>query len=314
MSGENSKKSGEIGEKLASSLLNIIGWKNNIHNISIDCNRSTHLNSKGGKRQTHGEDHIFLFDTPFHDDRTDIIHISDKNINKKYPISDNTLKTKFKEHVKELSETINCSRSSSKLYDIISTVKTKKQIFHYGLLIWLQNDLDGIEKDIKPIIATSAKMEIDCESPIFIIDNARASFLVKVVKDLKTRSLSEDYEFYYPRIGSVISQDAMRTGKVLPLELIVSDIIPAVIEIAQGKAFVLYANESFDKDCYKKLIEYALKFADSLITTIYIGMPDYNAAQNKQDAEIVRAAFKDRKEEIIPFGLNFSPLSLLEGN
>ena len=42
--GEKSKSSGEIGEKIANSLLELIGWKDSIQNISIDCTDSSHLN------------------------------------------------------------------------------------------------------------------------------------------------------------------------------------------------------------------------------------------------------------------------------
>ncbi len=59
--GETSKKSGEIGEKLASKLLEMIGWKPSIHNVSIDCNNPSHLQKNGNQRKTHGEDQIFLY-------------------------------------------------------------------------------------------------------------------------------------------------------------------------------------------------------------------------------------------------------------
>lgn len=76
--GEKSKKSGEIGEKIASELLLLIGWKNSLHNINIDCNSPKHENESGKQRSTHGEDQVFIYHNPFHDDRTDIVHVSVK--------------------------------------------------------------------------------------------------------------------------------------------------------------------------------------------------------------------------------------------
>lgn len=103
--GEPSKTSGDIGEKLATALLDMIGWKLSIHNISIDCNTPSHLQNNGKPRKTHGEDQIFLYNSPFHDDHTEIVHVSVKNNAKKYP-QEGTLKTKFKTHLKECPASI----------------------------------------------------------------------------------------------------------------------------------------------------------------------------------------------------------------
>ena len=56
--GEDSKKSGEIGEKLTTNILSSIGWLMSLHNVSIKCNTPEHLSEKGKQRSTHGEDQI----------------------------------------------------------------------------------------------------------------------------------------------------------------------------------------------------------------------------------------------------------------
>lgn len=311
MSGEDSKKSGEIGEKLAASLLKKIGWKNAIHNFSIECRDKTHLNEKKKCKTTHGEDHVFVYHNPFHDNRTDFVHISDKNTINKYP-SVSILKSKFKDHIKSLSETISCAKISPKLYDIGLSFNARKQQYHSGLLIWLQNDLDGIEQDIKPTLSNSSRLDMACDAPIYVIDNARASFLVKIVNNLISRSLNGQYHFFYPRIGTGLTEENTRTGPIIPLELIASDIISAVIETEKERELIIYADESFNKENYKMLIDYALKFNSSLLKTIYIGMNDYNPAINKHDADTVRAGFSERTEQIIPFSFKSTILDLLE--
>ena len=50
MAGEISKKSGDIGEKIAEKLLEKIGWKEQIHNISIACSDDNHVNSSGNQK------------------------------------------------------------------------------------------------------------------------------------------------------------------------------------------------------------------------------------------------------------------------
>ena len=310
MAGEKSKKSGEIGETLAAALLDRIGWKNLIHNVSVSCNTPTHVNDKGSPRQSHGEDQIYLYNNPFHDDRTDYVHVSNKNIIGSYP-KEGTLRSSFKNHIKELGQTIACAKHNQKLREIGTSFKAKKNRYHAGLLIWLHNDHEDIEKSILADLAPS-RLDLESETPYYVIDNGRASFLLKVVDDLRKRAFGGDYQFFYPRIGTSITVDEMRTGKELPLELLASDVIPAVVTINGSKELILYANESFDSDSYKNLMAYGLSFASGLLTTIRIGMPNYNAARDEEVVSQARLVFHSRPEEISPFSFNRSILDFLQ--
>lgn len=310
MAGEKSKKSGEIGEALATALLERIGWKHLIHNVSVDCNTPTHLSDEGKQRQSHGEDQIYLYNNPFHDDRTDFVHVSNKNILGSYP-KEVTLRSSFKSHIKELGQTIECAKYNQKLRDIGTSFKAKKYRYHAGLLIWLHNDHEDIEKSILADLARS-RLEVEGEVPYYVVDNGRASFLLKVVDDLRRRASGGDYQFFYPRIGTAITVDEMRTGKELPLELIASDIIPAVVTKDGSKELILYANENFDLDSYKNLMAYGLSFASGLITSIRIGMPNFNAARDDEVVSQARLVFHNRAEEISPFSFNRSILDLLQ--
>lgn len=310
MAGEKSKKSGEIGEKLASALLERIGWKNLIHNIAISCNTPTHVNDEGNPRRSHGEDQIYLYNNPFHDDRTDFVHVSNKNIIGSYP-KEVTLRTQFKAHIKELGQTIECAKYNETLREIAKNFRAKKNRYHAGLLIWLHNDHEEIEKSILSDLAPS-RIELNTDAPFYVIDNGRATFLLKVVDDLRRRSLGGDYQFFYPRIGTSITVDQMRTGKELPLELLAADVIPAVLMVGGTKELIVYANESFDSTSYKNLMAYGLSFTTGLINTIKIGMPNYNPARDEEIAAQARLAFQSRPEEISPFSFNRSILDLLQ--
>lgn len=310
MGGEKSKKSGEIGEALAAALLERIGWNHLIHNVSIDCNTATHVNDEGNPRQSHGEDQIYLYNNPFHDDRTDFVHVSNKNIIGSYP-KEGALRSNFRSHIKELGQTIECAKYNQKLREIGTNFKAKKNRYHAGLLIWLHNDHEDIEKSILADLAPS-RLDVEGEVPYYVVDNGRASFLLKVTDDLRRRALGGDYHFFYPRIGTSITVDEMRTGKELPLELLASDIIPAVVTNNGLKELVLYANESFDPDSYKNLMGYGLSFASGLITTILIGMPNYNASRDEEAVSQARLVFHNRAEDISPFSFNRSILDLLQ--
>lgn len=305
--GELSKKSGEIGEKIASALLASLGWKPSIHNVSIKCNTRGHVNESGNQRVTHGEDEIFICSSPFHDNRTDIVHISKKNHIQKYP-TESSLKSLFKDHIKELHETIECAKHSPELK--ILTTGAKKEKSHSGLLIWLQEDELDIEHNIKPILANT-QLAIKSKVPIYLIDNHRASFLFNIIEDLKGRSEDGEVNFWYPKIGTALSVDENRDGSFLPLELIASDIVTATVETQHGKEMIIYANQSFGPEAYRRLIAYGLHFCSGLINTIRIGMPDYNAANDDFQAKEARFAFPDRREKIIPFSYKKTFINLL---
>lgn len=306
MSGETSKSSGEIGEKLASRLLQMLGWKALMHNVSIDCVTDKHVNAEGNPRKSHGEDQIFLYHNPFHDDRTDVVHVSNKNAINGYLSS--KLKTDFKSHIRELSETAECASFGRKLNEICKSFKTKKTVSHSGLLIWLHNDEGDLERDIKGDLENS-RLDSVVKIPIYLVDSNRASFLLNVVDDASKRE--GEYEFYYPRIGTSLSVDEQRSGKVLPLELIAAEVVPVVIRRGEASELVIYANQEFNQSTYKALIGYALTFSAGWVKKISIGTKDYNPARDKEEADLVRMSFHERQEDIVPFSYNRSILALI---
>lgn len=312
MAGEKSKRSGEIGEALSRELLRIIGWKSLMQNVAIKCNTPEHVTDEGKPRQSHGEDQIFVYNNPFHDERTDVVHISNKNIIGEYP-KVGTLRTAFKAHIKELWQTIDCAKYSPELQGICTSFGAKRHLFHSGLLIWLHNDDQDIEHDIKPELA-GARLDLESDVPVYVIDNARASFLLKVVDHLEriSREQQFDFDFYYPRIGTAVSVDESRRGKYLPLELLASDIIPALATFKDGKRdLYLYADQSFNEMSYKRLVAYGLSFGSGLVSSIHIGMPDFNAARDREIADKVKLSFHQRPEQVTPFAFNRSILDLL---
>lgn len=310
---EKSKSSGEIGEKITTLLLEKIGWKRSIYNVSIACNTPTHINDSGNQRSTHGEDQIFLYHSPFHDDRTDFVHVSVKNTINEYPTK-KTLIKKFKSDSKELHEIMTCAKYSPELQSITSSFQAKKHQYHSGLLVFLSTKTKEIEKDIKGELS-NIRLDSSTNNPIYLIDNERASFLLNVVDHLERNFSKNDFDFFYPKIGTSVSVTIERTGKFIPLELIGSDIITAVSynESNEISELILYANSSFDSDTYTDLISYGLNFATGLVKTIRIGMANYNPASDEPEANHVRLKYHERTEEITPFCFKRSILDLVQG-
>lgn len=310
--GEGAKNSGEIGEKIASKLLDKIGWNPSMYNVSIPCSTSSHLNSSNNPRQTHGEDQIFAYDTPFHDDTTEFVHVSVKNTNKHYPKGEKGLKTTAKKFMEELHEIIECAKYSEQLAEIEDQVGSKKHKNHSGLLVFLSNNTDELDRNIRSELST-LRLDNASSTPIYLIDNARASFLLRVIDHLEANTNSgESYKFYYPKIGTAVSVDIERKGTYLPLEMIASDVVVAIVEKGQESEMYVYSDETFDSDSYQKLIGYSLGFSSSLINTIKIGMTGFNPTQDSESAQKIRLGFKERSETIEPFSLKRSILDLAQ--
>ncbi|WP_022950946.1 GapS4a family protein [Leucothrix mucor] len=312
MSGEGSKSSGEIGEKIASKLLDKIGWKLSMHNVSIRCNTSTHLNESNNQKKSHGEDQIFVYDDPFHDEVTEFVHVSVKNTKNPYPATQDAIKKKVKEDMDELHEIIECARYSEELSIIEDQVNPKKYKKHSGLLVFLSNHIDELETSLRPSLA-NMRLNNSSSTPIYLIDNARASFLLQVIDHLdKECSTTGKYEFYYPNLGTAVSVDTEPKGSYLPLGMIASDLVVAIVQKDKTKEMFLYSNDPFSDDSYKKLIGYGLSFSRGLIDTIKIGISNFNPTKDMEDATRIRLAFQDRNESVTPFSLRRSILDLVQ--
>ena len=302
MGGEKSKKSGEIGEAIAKDLIALMGWKLTLANVSIKCNNQLHVNKKGKNKESHGEDRVYIYHNPFHDELSEIVHISVKHTLDPYP-SDVTLKTKLKEYLDDLQETIDCAKYSPELKQVTLAHGTRKNKNHSGLLLWICS-ADGDEnKDIKPSLA-NIRLDYTIQYPVYLIDNARALFISTIIKNAQEHYKSGTIEFFYPPIGTTVTAAEPRSGFFLPLELIASDIVPVLHKNNEQVELVFYANQVFTVDSYIKLISYPLQFSSGLVTNIRIGMPNYNSSYHENDAEIARMKFADRREKITPFCFN----------
>ncbi|MCW9699107.1 MULTISPECIES: GapS4a family protein [unclassified Avibacterium] len=309
MSGEKSKKSGEIGEVIASELLKKIGWKHQIQNISIECNDGNHKNKSDNQKRSHGDDIVYLYHNPFHDDTTTVCHISVKHSLGGYPKSEQQIRKNFNPYIKELEQIIQCARYNTEVNSFIEAFDAKVNIKHIGVLIWLHNDKDSLDRNILPAIAKS-KPDLEEDIPYYIIDSSRASFLLDIINDLIQKSNGGTYEFYYPRIGTSILIDTSRHGQFLPIELIASDIITAIITIGDKKQFYLYSREGFGEETCRNMMAYALDFSAGLVGEICIGFPDFNSTKDKDIVTRARLSFKDRSEDIRLFSYHQTILDL----
>lgn len=304
--GEVSKTSGEDGEKITEELLKLIGWDGLLRGVSVPCIRDSH-----NRKNTHGNDFVFIYNNPLHENRTDVICVSSKNNKNGYPRGDQGVRTDLKKHLNELDETVYCSKVSPDINSSIHSFGGRKQKKYIGLLVWLHGDSNSLERDIKPALA-NIELSLSGGCPLYLIDMSRASFIKKAINHFKASKQGEKYHFYYPKLGGVIANNDERYGHVLPIELVASDIIP-IRFILEGKASLcLYAKQDFSEETLKKLCGLAFDFADGWVEDIFIGLESYHPANDRQKKDTVLMAYQERKANVKVFCYQETILDLLE--
>lgn len=302
--GEPSKTSGENGEKITEEILKLIGWSNPMKGVEVACN------NRGHGKQTHGNDFLFIYDNPLHESRTDIAYISTKNEKNGYAKGAQGVRTKLKKHLSELDMIIGCSKISSKVSAALQEFGARKQQKHLGLLFWLHGNKDELDRDVKPDLSA---MQLDLESkcPIYLIDMARASFIKEAIDHFRATKHGA-YNFYYPKLGTVIAPVDERFGPLLPVELIASDLIPIRFMIGEKPALCLYVKQGFTTQSLKKICGLAFDFADGWVQNIFIGLESFHPADDKEAKDAVIMGFRERAADIRVFCYKESILDLLE--
>lgn len=304
--GETSKTSGENGEKITKELLKLMGWRNLQEGVSVPCNNKSH-----NREKTHGNDFVFIYNNPLHDHRTDIVYVSSKNVKSGYPKGDQGVKSAFKKHLAELDETVSCSKISNEINGSIKIFPGRKEKRHIGLLFWLHGNRESIDRDIKPLMS-NIQLDLSSNCPLYLIDMSRATFIKEAITHFQGIKQGKEYHFYYPKLGSVIASADERYGELLPIELIVSDLIPIRFMLGEKPSLCLYAKQAFSEESLKKLCSLALDFADGWVEDIFIGLESYHPANDKQKKDAVLMAYPERKANIKVFCYKQSIFDLLE--
>lgn len=304
--GEISKTSGENGEKITEELLRLIGWDGLLKGISVSCHNKSH-----NREKTHGNDFVFMYNNPLHDNRTDVVYVSSKNTQNGYPKGDQGVRTKLKKHLIELDETIECSKISPEVISFSQSFNSRKHKNNIGLLVWLHGDIESLNRDIKPALS-NIELSLSSGCPLYLIDMSRASFIKKAINHFKASEQGKEYHFYYPKLGNVIANNDERYGHLLPIELIASDIIPIRFMLGEKASLCLYAKQEFSEEILKKLCSLAFDFADGWVQDIFIGLEKYHPANDKQKKDAVLMAYQDKNASIKVFCYEENILDLLE--
>lgn len=299
MSGENSKSSGEYGERLGLSFLEMIGWSSSLKSVSIKCSNGTHRTPNDKQKGTHGDDRVYIYNNPFYDDRTDIVHISIKNNLDGYTERDTELKSQFKAHLEQANDIIACAQYDQSLLELLSSFNGRRYKEHSGLLIWTSTDMKSVDRNILSVVK-NVRLDETCTKNVYFVDGARIEFFKKITDHVKKIS-GGHYEFLYPETGNLVNRLDERHGKVLPLEMVIADVIPMKVVLDAEETLFVYVNQSFDRDAYRRVLSLALGIAGAWPREVRIGFPDFNLAQHRNEAQSAELPFVARQKKFVPF-------------
>lgn len=306
MSGEDSKNSGETGEKMAHQLLQLMGWGSLPKGIKVQC-----MYPEEHDQKTHGEDRVFSYNSPFQEDSTEVVHISVKHNKDGYPKKPDSFRKQLKEHLEQLAAIVQCGQFDPTVKELIAAVKPRQRIRHVGLLIWLHSNTQTMDADRRLDVSQMQIPSVLKDFPALFIDSGRASFIHTVLLHFKAAGFG-DPTFYYPRLGSIPSANPVRYGSVLPVELVVSDIIPIKAINNNRQRLYLYLREKFSATALRKAYSLARSFGDAWVedSEIYIGFLDYAEGTHNNEKEIALAAFGSGAKDVTVFSYKTSLLDL----
>lgn len=286
MSGEDSKSSGEFGEKIVLNLLKLIGWGNADRNPSIVCLNEEHER----KSEKHGLDYVFSFESPLFNHRQEDVLISSKHNKESYPEYPTSI---FKKYLYELAEAMDCFPGDPKYSEsrISRTIKERKTS---GVIFWISSKEDSerdLLNEIKSFRNTDKKVEY---GPVYLVDNIRANFLFRAISYAK--NLYGEYNFFYPPTGYNNTDPYVKSdyGSKLPVQCINTNILPIRVEINKsGPALLLFVNEKFSENSLRRIMGFTQRLTHSWVKVIILYY-DYLELEHRNAVQTTKRLFEEK--------------------
>lgn len=283
MSGEDSKSSGELGEKYIKDFLDLIGWSTPQYNESIPCiepKKHQRPSAKTG-RTKHGIDAYFPYESPMDSDT--LIHIigSVKHTQAKYPASPNHT---FKNHVSDLAQAIECFGESDLLENNRGGFDFEREEIA-GVLFWLSGHKEDqytsvISRITNPVIDDQLNFQ-----RIHVIDNDRMQFITKAINFIDSKYNEHTRFFHYFDTPNNLS-DGKKTygGDILPIEMLSSDLLIFKLVKNDEITLAIVSKDEFHEDNFKRILGLSHRLSNNLTSNVSIFFPGYeNSLQENQN-------------------------------
>ena len=290
--GEKAKSSGEYGEQIVKSLLDLFGWKNCDNGVTVPCiYNELHKRGQAAASEKHGIDYVFQCKSPLRDSTKQDILISVK-CRDGYPQTDSGVKNKFKEFLVDIAQAGMC-------YPACETSKRKiagtSHKIISSLIFWIdRNTADGREYESVVDKINDFYIKEDCSyETVSLIDNNRAQFLYTAIKYAKT-TYGDDVKFFY--INSGLNNSNLQrqyTGQMLPYEYVSSNIIPMAISQDKQKTLLLLVKDGFCQEYLCRLIGLSHNLTSDWAANIIIAFPNYNKFENEKQVISAKSEFND---------------------
>lgn len=293
--GEWSKSIGEKGEKVAKFLFeDILGYSNIDTGIKLNCiHAAKHKrNTAKGERVTHGIDGFVSFKSPAEDEVLELVLMSSKYTKSSYP-SKSKIKSNFKDHLKDLSQTIECFANSEIRNSTLKQFSGVKRADTTGVLVWL-SDESPINASILGEISNSI-IEFDLAfDNVIVVDNAKVNFLYESIFRTKELEGADNVDYVY--INNSLNPNSFAEepfGKTFPIQYLFSDIVPLRITNGEKVKLHIYINADIDAFSLEEIIGFAssINTLGALNETI-LSFKNYNSLDHKSMVVNGLKAFK----------------------
>ncbi len=291
MAGEKSLLSGEAGQLITKRLLKLCGWEITEH-IDFPCeNGKKHKgkNSKG-ERLNHNVDGIFAYKNPLGHEERKIQFISSKHTLLNYK---DFSPTKIYDALRDLCQCISCGKTSAKIEDeYISNFENNNKDKNEGVLTMLSSDEnEHLEKiSIEKLVKVSIPLEN--YDAVYLFDNNRVSFIYSIINKAKQLSDRKTYSFIYPDTGyNENPQEISSSGRILPIEIIKSDIVPILVKKNQKNLVLIFCNDLIEEKYLQRVIWLAHKLC-AFASEIKILFPNYNETTHRSIVNKAKQKFQ----------------------
>lgn len=285
MAGEKSKSSGEFGEKIVSNFLKLIGWTGVEEGITIECIYNV---EHGRPSKTHGIDAYFRYKSELMKSHTqEDILISIKHTKNKYPSSPvNT----FKSHLKDLAHGMECFPFDSEYKDRKLSIGIQQRRIS-GIIFWISQGDDDKMDLVSKVSNFNNTDKIDF-GPIYLVDNNKLSFIANIINYVQKNF--DDYHFEYHKTGFNNNPAEFNDyGKVLPVQLINSNILPIRVVENSKNGMAIFLNEEFSEESLTKVVGFTKLISKDWPERVYILYSDYNKLSHSNIVERVKSNFSN---------------------
>lgn len=192
---------------------------------------------------------------------------------------------------------LECYVKSSERIERLNEFDQYSSVNTIGILFWLNNTPQ--ENDIK-LFDELAKSRFHDEyifEQIVVVTNDSYYFIVKCLKEIKSITLSENIDFYYPTTGNNLNPTTRRiSGKILPVEYLTSRILLFKVSVSNDLSHLYICNrDNFTVSDFKRLVGLAIEISGGWAQKVFIGFPDFNELRDRNAVNNALQTFESKK-------------------